>query len=439
MRRSVRSILRISGNGYSKGYFYILIRGDSGMNKLALVAVLSVAVIVAAAAAVTVSWDGHKSTDADPPEPSGDLDAFAWKVFDGVGDGNILVSPLGLYKALGILTNGAGQGTSAETALLKVLGSSDLGAMNAYASVLGDSFETSDMVLVDSSLLKEPGVRIDPNFARIVNDIYGGKVSEADFSGDIGAVREMIRAWVESATHGMISDYESAADAGTAADILDVAYFKGVWEDKFDSSRTTSEAFHDADGSVSEVRMMHKTLERGVQYYSDGKYRGLSISYTSGASMIVVLPADPKDLGILDSWRSESAEYRTAFLKSVESASFDGKVDLSLPKMEMSASYEMEDLFAALGLDMGMEFPEVLDGRTLSVDGGKQQTKIKVDEEGTEAAAVTEITMKATAVLDPIQPVKFRCDVPFVFVLSDGGSAMFVGYLGDAGGMSRCS
>ncbi|MBR4226489.1 MAG: hypothetical protein IKR86_06945, partial [Candidatus Methanomethylophilaceae archaeon] len=251
--------------------------------------------------------------------------------------------------------------------------------------------------------------------------------------------REMIRAWVESATHGMIPDYESAADAGTAADILDVAYFKGVWEDKFDASRTMSEAFHDADGSVSEVRMMHKTLERGVQYYSDGKYRGLSIPYTSGASMIVVLPADPKDLGVLDSWRSESAEYRTAFLKSVESASFDGKVDLSLPKMEMSASYEMEDLFAALGLDMGMEFSDVLDGRTLSVDGGKQQTKIKVDEEGTEAAAVTEITMKATAVLDPIQPVKFRCDVPFVFVLSDGGSAMFVGYLGDAGGMSRCS
>ncbi|MBO4763893.1 MAG: hypothetical protein J5485_04680, partial [Candidatus Methanomethylophilaceae archaeon] len=271
------------------------------MNKLALAAVLSAVVIVVAAAAA-VSWDGHKSTDADPPEPSGDVDAFAWKVFDGVGDGNILVSPLGLYKAIGILTNGAGQGTPAESALLKVLGSSDVGAMNAYAVGLDRDgrFETTDMVLVDSGLLKAPGVSIDPNFVRIVTDIYNGKVSEADFSGDIGAVREMIRAWVESATHGMIPDYESAADAGTAADILDVAYFKGIWEDKFDASRTSTEMFHDADGSLSEVRMMHKSLDGGVHYYTDGKYRGLSIPYSSGASMVVILPADPKDLGVLD-------------------------------------------------------------------------------------------------------------------------------------------
>ncbi|MBP5203523.1 MAG: hypothetical protein J6Z16_02685, partial [Candidatus Methanomethylophilaceae archaeon] len=96
-------------------------------------------------------------------------------------------------------------------------------------------------------------------------------------------------------------------------------------------------------------------------------------------------------------------------------------------------------LFAALGLDTGMPFLEILDGRVLAVDGGKQQTKIKVDEEGTEAAAVTEITMKATAVFDPTMPTEFRCDIPFVFVLSDGGNAMFVGYLGDARGMSRCS
>ncbi|MBO4763611.1 MAG: hypothetical protein J5485_03190, partial [Candidatus Methanomethylophilaceae archaeon] len=231
--------------------------------------------------------------------------------------------------------------------------------------------------------------------------------------------------------------YESAADAGTAADILDVAYFKGVWNDPFDASRTTAGTFHDADGSLSEVRMMHKSLDGGVHYYTDGKYRGLSIPYSCGASMVVILPADPKDLGVLDSWRSESAEYRTGFLKSVESASFDRKVELSLPKMEMSASYDMEDLFAALGLDMGMAFPEVLDGLVLSVDGGKQQTKIKVDEEGTEAAAVTEIVMKATAVLDPVKPVEFRCDVPFVFALCSDGNAMFVGYLGDAGEMSR--
>ena len=105
------------------------------MNKLAFAAVLSVSVIVAAAAAA-VTWDGQKSIDADLSEPSGDVNAFAWKVFDGVGDGNILVSPLGLYKAIGILANGAGQGTPAESALLKVLGSSDVGSMNAYAAGL---------------------------------------------------------------------------------------------------------------------------------------------------------------------------------------------------------------------------------------------------------------------------------------------------------------
>ena len=101
----------------------------------------------------------------------------------------------------------------------------------------------------------------------------------------------------------------------------------------------------------------------------------------------------------------------------------------------MSASYDMDDIFASLGLDFGMPFSKMVDGTVLVVDGGKQETKIKVDEKGTEAAAVTEIIIKETSFLDPEPPTEFHCDVPFVFTLSSGSDSMFIGYVGNAGGL----
>ncbi len=405
------------------------------MNKIAVAAVL-IALLAVASAAAVACWNGQEKAEAGQPEPSGDLESLAWRFFDGAGDGNVFVSPYSLYLALGMLANGADPGSSTESRMLKALGSSDVESLNVYAAGLDPEgrFEAANMVLVDSSMLAD-GASVDAKFERIVSGIYGGKVAEADFSGDIDAVKAMIKEWVDARTHGMIPDYESAADSGTAVDILNVAYFKGEWEDPFDPSSTRSMKFLNDDGSASTVDMMSKTLGYGSKYYDDGKYRGLSIPYSSGASMVLILPSGDDGMGVLESWRSETVEYREGFLRNVESASYSKKVDLLLPRFEMSASYDMDDIFALLGLDFGMPFSKMVDGTVLVVDGGKQETKIKVDEKGTEAAAVTEIVMKATSFLDPEPPTEFHCDVPFVFMLTSWSDPMFIGYMGDAGGL----
>ncbi len=383
-------------------------------------------------------------------EPSGSVNAFGWGYLDEAGEGNILFSPYGLYVALGMLANGAEPGSPTEEEVLELLGSEDIDSLNAYLDSILDAvgtfghtrFDSSSMVLVESSTLSDPGSCMDEDFVKAVTRYCDATVSEADFSGNLDQVKRDIARWVDRNTGGMIPDYRSIATEDTLCDLLNVVCFKGKWENDFEPGRTFDEAFHNFDGTETPTPMMHGDFS-GIRYYEDGRYRGLELMYDSsrdgGMCMRIVLPSDPTCLNTLNAWSSESSEYRESFMRSLSSGEAVDAV-VTIPKFSLSASYDLERVLTAMGLCISFtddaEYTKIIDGMVLKVDSGKHQAVITVDEEGTEAAAVTEFSMKSMSVGPgyEVPKVVFRCDVPFVFTITDGfsGTDLFMGYVGDS-------
>ena len=403
------------------------------------------AAIACAAFLMIPSGETEKeATGMEMSEP-GTINTFSWDVFDQLDEDEIFYSPCGLYTALAMLLNGAEPQSVTEKELLDALHAKDSGTANSDLKNLLDSltsdkkyrFSSSNLILVDKTYAS--GKKINASFSEIVEKMFGGSVQTADIHDDTDAVKELIRKWVSDSTYGFIPDYESILDSSTLTDVLNVVYFKGEWMYKFEN--TFTKEFRCSNGTGSEVTMMQKTFSSGaVGYYSDGKYRGISLPYESdgddSVSMIIVLPADG-GTDIKKRWSAETAEYREQFMEKVRTSSLDSmRLNVILPKLDVDTSYDLKELFTALGLNVAMsdaaEFSKIVDGDCLKITDGKHQAKLKVDEEGTEAAAVTEIVMKNTAVLNTDPIIDFHCDIPFVFTISEDkyGTDLFTGYIG---------
>lgn len=376
-------------------------------------------------------------------EPSGSLSAFGWTVFDTVGEENVVFSPYGIYMAVGMLANGAEPGSDTEAELLNATGSSSRDSLNAYMAVLlkavgehwRSRFCSDSLVLVNSSMVF--GGDVNEDYRNRVARYCRGAVVEEDISGNLSGVRKKITDWVNLKSFGMIPEYESQIEKDTLCDLLNVVYFKGAWESKFSKRCTEDEEFKNADGSVSKVKMMHKTVP-DIHFYSDGKYKAISLLYRDADQrMCLILPDDGESLDVLSSWKSETLEYREKFIGRLRSSRIV-RAELSLPKFTMSAAFSLDDVFRALGLKNALggnsRFTGVIDGSNLFFGSGTHQAKIKVDENGTEAAAVTEVAMVGCAGprKEP-EKVVFRCDIPFLYVLLDGedDKYLFMGYAGD--------
>lgn len=415
-----------------------------------VIAALLAGVMVAAGVIVYTGQD-NSSNQASVEEAEGNLNAFTWDLFDSLGSDNIVFSPYGMYTAFGMLANGAKDKSLTQKEVLDMLYSSSDMTLNAYIKELqslphsteGDgpklTFESNNLVLVDSSALEKESVKINAYFKSIIEAYYNGTISEADFNKDIDAAKEYIRAWVNDTTHGLIPDYESEATPETITDILNVVYFKADWKYLFDPSETYKTDFKSSDGSKGTVDMMHRTFSNKVRYYQDDKFMGLEIPYASCDSYAMYLIL-PKDHGgkVLDMWKNESIEYRESFMSNIRNAPYAEKVVLSLPSMDLDVRYDIKDILTALGVSVSFtddaQYTEMVDGECLRIDGGCHQVRFIVDEEGTEAAAVTEIVTKNISSLPGKDPIVFNCNVPFIFTVSDmtSGANIFAGYYGHA-------
>lgn len=249
-------------------------------------------------------------------ESSGSLSAFGWTIFDTVCDGNVVFSPYGIYMAVGMLANGAEPGSDTEAELLNAMGSSSRDSLNAYMAVLlkavgehwRSRFCSDSLVLVNSSMVF--GGDVNEDYRKRVARYCRGAVVEEDISGNLSGVRKKITDWVNLKSFGMIPEYESQIGKDTLCDLLNVVYFKGAWESKFSKRCTEDEEFKNADGSVSKVKMMHKTVP-DIHFYSDGKYKAISLPYRDADQrMCLILPDDGESLDVLSSWKSETLEYR---------------------------------------------------------------------------------------------------------------------------------
>lgn len=377
--------------------------------------------------------DGDNTVEREPARNlSTSVDEFCWKYFATLNrNENIFYSPYGINAALSILANGASGNTRTE--LLHALEADNVENLNdchknfseaAEAIYQGDNlFMESNLLLIDKSV---SGHGLDKNFKRVVSNVYKSDVREADFSRNLDSEKAKITRWVADKTNSFIPDYKSIVTADTVTDLLNVVYFKGKWAMPFEAIDTHKATFTNRDGSTSSVKMMNKVFKDSIAYREDDKFKAIALPYSAGAAMYLIMPVDDGDLNIAEAWNNETPAYRADFLKGLSTASnFDGDVVVCLPKFELDIENNLIDSLKAIGITKsftdGAEFFNIINDTSLKIENAQHRAKVKVDELGTEAAAITEIQMNCTAMPPQFQPPKvyFLAERPFLFMIRD--------------------
>ena len=351
---------------------------------------------------------------------------------------SVILSPISITYALGMLNNGATGDTQKE--INKVLGFGETGAdgINAFCRKMlteAPDLDKLTKVMIANTIYLNKGYELKKAFVDKAKTYYDAEPETRDFAD--GKTLGVINKWGSDHTEKMIEKVlsEDEFDPMAVSYLLNAIYFKGAWAEKFNKSETVDEEFHQYRGT-EEVRMlpmMHQEHEFG--YTETDDCQALCLPYGNNAyRMTILLPKEGKT--VYDVAQTLKGDTWQQFQWMGSSAI----VDVKLPRFESQTNIGLEEVMSALGMPKAFtpdeaEFSEFCNVPTY-IDMMKQVAKIKLNEEGTEAAAITVIGMKFTSVGPSPEPkrVTFHANHPFLYVISEQstGAIFFIGqYMGD--------
>lgn len=337
---------------------------------------------------------------------------------------NVFVSPLSVSMALGMAANGAAGETQRQMRDALGIGALAIADANAASRSLIDLLRSVDRGVdfrIANAAWADAGFTVRPEFLGTVKAYYDADSRSLPF--DDPATLTTMNAWVKRATNGKIETVVEDIPRDAVLFLVNAIYFKGSWRDRFDAAKTRPTAFHAADGTTASVATMHQ--EGDFAYARVGPLQAVHLPYARGAFVMTVVVPDSgigadSALALLtpDRWQAITAAQDTQ------------AVELALPRFTLRTEYSLNAPLQSLG--MRDAFTDHADFSSLSPTGGvaisevHHKAFVAVDEEGTEAAAVTSVGFAVTSVP---QRVRFTVDRPFVFVLRErfSGAILFVG------------
>lgn len=354
---------------------------------------------------------------------------FAWKFFKEVSKGeqqDVFVSPLSVTYALGMLANGAVGDTQKEILEGLEFRSGKVDDINSLCHQLmieSPKLDKSTKVSMANAVVANENKPLKPDFKNVVEKQYQALVTNQDFSSL--ATLSFINQWASEQTHGMVPKILERINPDGVSYLLNALYFKGIWYRQFDKKHTKKEAFTKADGSKSQVQMMHQK-ERFFAAENDN-YQTVVLPYGNGSyEMIVVLPREGKKLS--DVLVAMNGKQWKDNLKNT----YSSEVDLKLPRFTSVYNRELNDVLKLLGMNAMFERGKAdltkMSKAKAFVSMVLQKAKIEVDEEGSKAAAVTVVeTLDAAA--PPSRPIMFHANRPFMYAIVEHstGTIFFMG------------
>ena len=329
-------------------------------------------------------------------------------------DKNYMISPFSLKMAMALSANGADGKTKEE--ILTAFGIDDLGSYNVTSKETIERYANTSSVKLDVAnsiwLNKDVAgndVKFTDEYKKLVSEYYRGTASEEDSKN----IASKINSWVEEKTNGKIKNLLSKDDNDFLAMLVNTVYFKGEWLNQFKSYATKSENFTDRNGNVEKVDFLNQT--KYYYFYEDENMKMVRIPYKDDkTAMYLVLPIDEEKMDIAG---------------AIEKMDFY-KVKLSFPKFKIEYSLSFREILKYVGIEKAFDegsaefanvmFEGVSEGKNVYISDVIQKTFIDVDENGTEAAAVTAISMNATSVGPTEEEIKeFKADKPFIYFIRD--------------------
>ena len=348
---------------------------------------------------------------------------FLGKVSDAT-DGDFIVSPLSMQFLLGMILDGAKGQTADEICSVLGFGAGETAAVNDYClSMLQQlpSLDKKTKLAIANAIVVNQRYKLLDSYQTTVGRYYEAEVSNMDFTDNAGTTKK-INKWCSDHTGGLIPEILKSVDDNVLAYLMNATYFKSQWKDKFSKDRTSPEDFTNEAGSKKRVQMMKNNLD--CLYQDNAVFRAARLPYGNGAfAMYVILPSAGNTLA--DVSGCLSGKNWEEFLNSMVPCD----VDLWLPKFETKFHIDLNDILSEMGMASSFDALKAdftaMSGDAMCLSFVKQDAVIKVDEEGTEAAAVSLAGMDAASA-GPGEHIVFHADRPFLYLITESSTGIIL-------------
>ena len=345
---------------------------------------------------------------------------FGFSLFkENIQETNPVLSPVSAYIALTMASEGAEGNTKQE--FQNVLGAKEDMTVMSYSMMhtLPQDTESLTVELANSAW-------IDNEFT--VKDEWIGKITSfydaQAFQTDVSSVEAMnaINEWVESNTHELIQQMiEKPLEKETRMVLFNTLYFNGKWQNPFMLETTFEEEFHVSDSETIQVPMMHQ-YDENYEFFENDYLKGIVMPYRDGnLSFVAMLPQGDRTI------REVAANLSASGLSDILSERAYQIVNIKLPKFEVSFDKILNESLQDMGLVDAFDEEKADFSSIGTTDSGypiyislvRQKAVVKVDEEGTEAAAATEVAIMESAALLEEEPIEMYFDQPFLYMIMD--------------------
>jgi serpin B len=323
--------------------------------------------------------------------------------------------------ALGMAWNGANNETKTEMEKVLNMSGMTVEEINEYYQIMQSTLPKVDnktKLNIANSIWYRTGFPVKAEYLDVNKEYFNAEVKELDFAK--AWALDTINNWCARKTNNLIKKPLDQISPDAMMYLINAIYYKGIWANKFDKKETRVRTFTNEKNVQSDVNMMQKTDT--FAYTSDEIAQYLDLPYGNGSfSMTVILPNEGKTTN--DVLKNLSVESWNKTLNNLTTK----RVEVKLPRFKVQNTYEMKDILTSMGMIQAFtdeaDFSGISNLR-LFISRVIHSTYCEVNEEGTEAAAVTIIEFELTSM--PINPIIFNANRPFLFFIREKNTGVIL-------------
>lgn len=357
---------------------------------------------------------------------------FGFKLFSQILEQNgeptnLMVSPTSVAIALTMTYNGASSTTQqamAEALELEGMSLEEINQANAALELALENADPEVQLAIANSLWGREDVSFNPDFLQRNRDFYSAEIASLDFTNPDAIAT--INNWVSRNTQEKIPEIIREISPNAVLFLINATYFKGNWTTPFNPGQTSDRPFTLLNGSQNQ----HPTMsQRGrYAYLENDQFQAVSLPYgeSERLTMYVFLPRENSSLSAFQ--QNLTAENWEAWINQFGRR--EGAI--RLPRFRLEYETQLNDVLEALGMAVAFDADQAdfsgMSDEPLSISRVQHKTFIEVNEEGTEAAAVTSVEIRATSAA-VIPPFQMTVDRPFFYAIRDNqtGTVLFMG------------
>lgn len=337
---------------------------------------------------------------------------------------NLMLSPLSANVALTMLLNGCDAQTFEQISNMLGYGGLTLDEINAtYKSLVSQLLAADPQVklALANAVWYRNGFAVKPTYLEAMGASFDAEIGALDFNSP--SALETINGWASDNTNGKIPKVINEISPDAVMFLMNALYFKGSWTKQFDKNLTANRTFYLADGTSKQTSSM--SSEISVKYFENSEYSAIEMPYgRQNFSMVIVLPA-----ATLDNFTENFDGADWSFLtNALDGMTYTSEIEVTMPRFKFEFEKVLNDQLMAMGMtdafNSSLADLSGISDADIFVSFVKQNTFVDVNEEGTEAAAVTTIGIDITS-----GPQPFNVNKPFIFAIRERttNTLLFIG------------